>query len=40
MSFDKKAIGSQPPRVTSAEAMLSIIQELGIVPFFEHLIPG
>ena len=40
MSFDKKAIGSQPPRVTSAEAMLTTIQELGIVPFFENLIPG
>ena len=40
MSFDKKAIGNRPPRVTSAEAMLSTILELGIVPFFENAIPG
>jgi len=40
MSFDKKAIGKEPPRVTSAEAMLSTIREMGIVPFFANLIPG
>ena len=40
MSFDKKAVGNQPPRVTSAEAMLATILELGIVPFFENVIPG
>lgn len=40
MSFDKKAIGSKPPRVTSAEAMLETIRELGIVPFFSNIIPG
>ena len=40
MSFDKKAVSNQPPRVTSAEAMLDTILELGIVPFFENIIPG
>ena len=40
MSFDKKAIGKEPPRVTSAEAMLDTILDLGIVPFFENIIPG
>ncbi len=40
MSFDKKAIGAMPPRVTSAEAMLETILELGIVPFFANVIPG
>ena len=40
MSFARKAIGDRPPRVTSAEAMLETIQELGIVPFFENAIPG
>ena len=40
MSFEKKAIGAMPPRVTSAEAMLETILELGIVPFFANVIPG
>ena len=40
MSFDKKAVFDQPLRVTSAEAMLSTILELGIIPFFENVIPG
>ena len=40
MSFEKKAISSKPPRVSSAEAMLETILELGIVPFFENVIPG
>ena len=40
MSFDHKAIAEVPIRVTSAEAMLDTIRELGIVPFFENVIPG
>lgn len=40
MSFDKKAVFDQPLRVTGAEAMLDTILELGIVPFFENVIPG
>ena len=40
MSFEKKAIGAMQPRVTSAEAMLETILELGIVPFFANVIPG
>ena len=40
MSFDHKAIAEVPIRVTSAEAMLDTIRELGIVPFFENIIPG
>ena len=40
MSFDKKAVGSRPPCVVCAEAMLGTIQELGIVPFFANAIPG
>ena len=40
MSFENKAIGAMPPRVTSAEAMLETILELGIVPFFANVIPG
>lgn len=40
MSFEKKAVSSRPPRVSSAEAMLDTILELGIVPFFENVIPG
>ena len=40
MSFEKKAVSSHPPRVTSAEAMLDTILEMGIVPFFENIIPG
>lgn len=40
MSFDKKAAGPRPPRIVSAETMLEAIRELGIVPFFQNLIPG
>jgi len=40
MSFDRKAVSSKPPRVVSAETMLNTILELGIVPFFENVIPG
>lgn len=40
MSFDRKAVASVPLRVTGPEAMLETIQELGIVPFFENVIPG
>ena len=40
MSFDKKAVFDQPLRVSSAEAMLRTILELGIIPFFENPIPG
>lgn len=40
MSFDKKAVSSRPPHINSAEAMLHTILELGIVPFFENVIPG
>lgn len=40
MSFDHKAIAAVPIRVTSAEAMLETIKEMGIVPFFENVIPG
>ena len=40
MSFDHKAIGPAAPRIASAEAMLDVIRQLGIVPFFENVIPG
>lgn len=40
MSFDKKAVSNEPPRITCAEAMLSVIRELGIVPFFANPIAG
>lgn len=40
MSFDKKAVGERPPHIGSAEAMLDTILELGIVPFFQNVIPG
>ena len=40
MSFEKKAVSNQPPHIASAEAMLDTILELGIVPFFENVIPG
>ena len=40
MSITRHAFSQQPPRVTSAEAMLDTILELGIVPFFENPIPG
>ena len=40
MSFEKKAVSQRPPHIGSAEAMLSTILELGIVPFFENVIPG
>ncbi len=40
MSFEKKAVSKQPPRITCAEAMLVTIREMGIVPFFENTIPG
>ncbi len=40
MSFDHKAIGPAAPRIASAEAMLDVIRTLGIVPFFENVIPG
>lgn len=40
MSFDKKAVSQRPPHINSAELMLATIQELGIVPFFENVIPG
>ena len=40
MSFEKKAAGTRPPRIVSAETMLEAIRELGIVPFFQNLIPG
>lgn len=40
MSFDKKAMSSKPPRIHSAEAMLSVIREMGIVPFFSNPIIG
>lgn len=40
MSFDRKAVASVPLRVTGPEAMLETIQEMGIVPFFENVIPG
>lgn len=40
MSFEKKAVSNRPPHIASAEAMLDTILELGIVPFFENVIPG
>ena len=40
MSFEKKAIGNRPPHISSAEAMLDTVLELGIVPFFVNVIPG
>ena len=40
MSFDKKAVSQRPPHISSAEAMLDTILEMGIVPFFENVIPG
>jgi hypothetical protein len=40
MSFDHKAIAEVSIRVTSAEAMLETIRDLGMVPFFENVIPG
>lgn len=40
MSIVKHAGNLCPPRVTSAEAMLDTIKELGIVPFFQNVIPG
>ena len=40
MSFEKKVIGTLPPRVTCAEAMLDTIRELGIVPFFANPVNG
>ncbi len=40
MSFDKKAVGPRPPHIVSAETMLAAIRELGIVPFFQNVIPA
>ena len=40
MSFDRKAVANVPLRVTGPEAMLDTIREMGIVPFFENIIPG
>ena len=40
MSFDRKAVANVPLRVTGPEAMLDTIRDLGIVPFFENVIPG
>lgn len=40
MSIVRHAVNSAPPRVTSAEAMLDTIREMGIIPFFENPIPG
>ena len=40
MSFDHKAIADVRTCVNGPEAMLETIRELGIVPFFENLIPG
>lgn len=40
MSFDHKAIADVRTCVNGPEAMLETIRELGIVPFFENIIPG
>lgn len=40
MSIVRHAVSQQPPRVTSAEAMIDVVLEMGIVPFFENAIPG
>ena len=40
MSFDRKKEAGLPATVVSAETMLSVIETLGIVPFFENPIPG
>lgn len=40
MSFDHKAVGPVKTRVTGAEAMVETIMEMGLVPFFENVIPG
>ena len=40
MGFDHHVLNGLPPRVTSAETMLDTIREMGIVPFFENIIPG
>lgn len=40
MSIVRHAVSQCPPRVTSAEAMLDVIRDMGIVPFFENVIPG
>ena len=40
MSFERKAISDKAPHITSAEAMLDTIRELGIVPFFANPVNG
>ena len=40
MSIVRHAGNPRPPRITSAEAMVSAIREMGIVPFFQNAIPG
>ena len=40
MSIAHHAGNPVPPRITSAEAMVHAIQEMGIVPFFQNSIPG
>lgn len=40
MSFDHKAVGPVKTRVTGPEAMVETIMEMGLVPFFENVIPG
>ena len=40
MSFDHKAVAPVKTRVTGPEAMVETIMEMGLVPFFENVIPG
>lgn len=40
MSIARHAGNPRPPHISSAEAMLDTIRELGLVPFFENPIPG
>ena len=40
MSFDHKAVAPVKTRVSGPEAMVETIMEMGLVPFFENVIPG
>jgi len=40
MSIVRHKVSGLAPRVTGPEAMVETIMELGIVPFFENVIPG
>ena len=40
MSFEHKAVANVRTCVNGPEAMLGTIREMGIIPFFENIIPG